>query len=225
MLKRLKASSVSDNQALQGYLERLVKHLPREARAAQLAELREHLELLIAEQQARGLSQGDAQREALRRFGAPEPIARRLRKAWLGSPQGRAGSPGSALRFTLLCLGLPALANLSLVLLELALSGTTCKSPVFQQSLSLLLADYLTVHYGLFLPVLGFVPLWFGWQLRTHFQRGPVLAALALAAVLISLMCFRLEAMETLPWCQMMLCLGIGLLFRRQAARLAPLTS
>ncbi len=220
MFKRLKAVPLSDSKVLQIYLERLVKHLPKEVQALHITELREHLEFLISDQQARGLSREEAQKEALRRFGAPNPIAERLKRAWLGSPQGRAASSVMALRFTLACVGLPVLGHLLLAFCELYLAGTTCKSPLIQQTLSLLVTDYLMVHWGMLLPILGFLPLFYSWQLRARFQGGPIAAGLTVAVVLISLMCFHSEAMETLLWCQMMLCLGLGLLFRRQPALL-----
>lgn len=218
VLKRLEKTPDPGEKALASYLEQLVKHLPKEEKALYIAELHEHLVLLIADLHAKGFSLEEAQKEALRRFGAVDSISERLKRAWLGSPEGRAGSALMALRFTLICIGLPVLAHLLLVLCELCLSSTNCKSPLSQQTLSLVLGDYLTVHHSIFLPILGLLPLFFSWKLRAKFHNGPVAAGLSLAVALLSLMCFHSEVMETFLWCQMMLCLALGLLLRRQPA-------
>jgi hypothetical protein len=65
-------------------LDQRLRALPAERRAAERAELAQHLELLASALQARGLSEDEAERAAVERFGRAERIAGGLRDAWSG---------------------------------------------------------------------------------------------------------------------------------------------
>ena len=79
-------SKALESQSLESYLaqiERELRDLPANARADEMREIEAHLSaLVLAGQQLENLSHAQATAVALKQFGAPRIIGRKLRKAW-----------------------------------------------------------------------------------------------------------------------------------------------
>lgn len=204
---------------LQTYVSSIVASLPPDERRAQSQEIRAHLEFLQEDFRARGFSPEEARAAALRSFGAPQQIAAGLSHEWQHSPKSQGHSLASMLRFTLVCIGLPVLGHHLLIHSGLYLASTTCQSPPAERTLTLLVGSSLPVYHGVLLPCLGFLPLLFSWQLQQQFPRRSLLLGLLLAVALLSTTCFLSEpetsSSGSFLWCQMMICLGLGLLLSR----------
>ena len=65
-------------------LERYLRWMPTNSRAAELHEIQAHLQELIADKTARGANEGEAVSTALRQFGSPRHVATELRQTWRG---------------------------------------------------------------------------------------------------------------------------------------------
>lgn len=81
-----------DNPQVTAFLDKVnanLWRLPAEQRDEELRELRQHLELLVEAQRARGLGEAAAVDAALRQFGQAEQIGRRLQRAEMSARQPR----------------------------------------------------------------------------------------------------------------------------------------
>ena len=81
-----------DNPQVTAYFDKVnanLWRLPAEQRDEELRELRQHLELLIEAQHARGLGESAAVDAALRQFGQAEQVGRQLQRAEMNARQPR----------------------------------------------------------------------------------------------------------------------------------------
>ena len=75
-----------NSESLETYLSQIaheLRDLPAQARADELREIESHLRaLVLASQQIEDVSEAEATETALRQFGSPKGVGRKLRRAW-----------------------------------------------------------------------------------------------------------------------------------------------
>ena len=177
------------NLLLANYLniiEHELRDLPAPARENEIREIESHLHALIqAEQQLEATNEADATEIALRQFGAPRQIGRKLRKAW------ERARPEAGWRVTLASVAIGIALNLVTPFYEIFANFAVSVQPV--SSLNPI------AFWSLALPAVSILPFLWGFVAGLISPKRGQLATL-IASVLLSLAWFSpLFSLRHLP--------------------------